>query len=85
MEPVWYLLSGDTGLLWDTDVYRVLSCILLRSRREPEHLPYEVIVYDRSNKGLLLIMGLYVRSKMGVLYLYDATELGRQDVSHLVE
>ena len=51
---------------------------------EPEHLPYEVIVYDRSNKAII-DYGAVCEVKDGVLYLYDATELGRQDVSHLVE
>lgn len=63
MEPVWYLLSGDTGLLWDTDVYRVLFMYSLRSRRSRNISPMRLLSMTGVTR-LLLIMGLYVRSKM---------------------
>lgn len=51
---------------------------------EPERLPYKAMVYDRSNKAIISYDAV-CEVKDGVLYLYDATELGREDVSHLVE
>ena len=51
---------------------------------EPERLPYKAMVYDRSNKAIISYDAV-CEVKDGVLSLYDATELGREDVSHLVE
>ena len=51
---------------------------------EPERLPYSVVVYDRSNKAIVSYNAV-CEVKDGKLYLYDATELEREDVSHLVE
>ena len=51
---------------------------------EPERLPYRAVVYDRSNKAIVSY-GAVCEVKDGTLYLYDATELEREDVSHLVE
>lgn len=51
---------------------------------EPERLPYRAVVYDRSNKAIVSYEAV-CEVKDGTLYLYDATELERKDVSHLVE
>lgn len=51
---------------------------------EPERLPYRAVVYDRSNKAIVSYEAV-CEVKDGVLYLYDATELERKDVSYLVE
>lgn len=58
--------------------------VFFEEPQESQSLPYEVIVYDRSNKAII-DYGAVCEVKDGVLYLYDATEFGRQDVSHLVE
>ena len=51
---------------------------------EPESLPYKAVVYDRSNKAIVSYEAV-CEVKDETLYLYDATELERKDVSHLVE
>ena len=67
----------------------ILMCIgfyhvFFEEPQEPQSLPYEVIVYDWSNKAII-DYGAVCEVKDGTLYLYDATELERKDVSHLVE
>lgn len=51
---------------------------------EPERLPYRAVVYDRSSKAIVSYEAV-CEVKDETLYLYDATELERKDVSHLVE
>ena len=79
-EEIRWSLFGSCGILMCIGFYHVF----FEEPPEPEHLPYEVIVYDRSNKAII-DYGAVCEVKDGVLYLYDATEFGRQDVSHLVE
>lgn len=57
---------------------------LLFEEPPSEKLPYAVVVYDRSNKAIISYDAV-CEVKDGKLYLYDATEVGREDVSHLVE
>lgn len=58
--------------------------IFLEQPPAPERLPYEVIVYDRSNKAVVEYEAV-CEVKDGVLHIQDATEMSREDVSHLIE
>ena len=58
--------------------------IFLEQPPAPERLPYEVIVYDRSNKVVVEYEAV-CEVKDGVLHIQDATEMSREDVSHLIE
>lgn len=83
MEPVFTWSGSGCIFQYYLDVYRLYH-VFFEEPQEPQSLPYEVIVYDRSNKAII-DYGAVCEVKDGVLYLYDATELGRKDVSHLVE
>lgn len=58
--------------------------IFLEQPPAPERLPYEMIVYDRSNKAVVEYEAV-CEVKDGVLHIQDATEMSREDVSHLIE
>ena len=72
-----FVMIGAMILLMVVGAYHLLF-------EEPENLPYSVVVYDRSNKAIVSYEAV-CEVKDGKLYLYDATELEREDVSHLVE
>lgn len=58
--------------------------VFLEDPPERETLPRKVMIYDRSNKAIVLYSAI-CEVDGEILNVYDATEMSREDVSHLVE
>lgn len=64
--------------------YLIVGWRVINRKPEPEKLPYKAVVYDRSSKEIISYDAV-CQVKGDTLYLYDATRLSVEDVSHMTE